>query len=201
MSKICSNKGCISKAICKGKCQKHYDQDRNTPERQEAKRKSAIQSYRNKEKNVEYYEYRRKVHRKSRIKNLNARRKSDREKAYLPRRRYNKAQQSARLRIIPFSLSLEEYLQLVKEGTPCHYGCGNTVTGSGIGLDRLDNSQGYIRGNVVPCCGVCNVVKGAFISEVEMAEIVKLLKSLRGTELIWDGIGSPHVRKHTKKKN
>jgi hypothetical protein len=27
------------------------------------------------------------------------------------------------------------------------------------GLDRIDSSQGYIQGNVVPCCAGCNAMK------------------------------------------
>jgi hypothetical protein len=27
------------------------------------------------------------------------------------------------------------------------------------GLDRVDSSKGYIHGNVVPCCGECNLLK------------------------------------------
>lgn len=33
------------------------------------------------------------------------------------------------------------------------------------GLDRLDNSQGYIDGNVVSCCGVCNRMKGTLTEQ------------------------------------
>lgn len=29
------------------------------------------------------------------------------------------------------------------------------------GIDRLDNDLGYVDGNVAPCCGICNVLKGA----------------------------------------
>lgn len=201
MNSSCSREGCDSRAVCRGKCQKHYDQDRNTPERQEARRKSARKSYENIEKTEDYYEYRRQVERRSRNKHLHSRRESGREKSYLPRRRYNKAQQSARLRDIPFSLSLEEYLGLVADNNPCHYGCGNTISGSGIGLDRVDNSKGYVFENVVPCCGVCNVIKEAFITEPEMLEVIKLLKSLRKNDSVWGGVGSPHVRKHTKKQS
>lgn len=28
------------------------------------------------------------------------------------------------------------------------------------GLDRVDNSIGYIESNVVPCCYICNKMKG-----------------------------------------
>ena len=27
------------------------------------------------------------------------------------------------------------------------------------GIDRIDNTKGYIRGNVAPCCKVCNSMK------------------------------------------
>lgn len=56
---------------------------------------------------------------------------------------------------------------------PC-YLCGTTggnaskITGNdkvvhGVfsynGLDRIDNTMGYVNGNVAPCCGTCNVMK------------------------------------------
>lgn len=41
---------------------------------------------------------------------------------------------------------------------PCTY-CGGP-TGTGIGLDRQDNSVGYFVENVVPSCGPCNFRKG-----------------------------------------
>ena len=55
-------------------------------------------------------------------------------------------------------------------GQPCYY-CGQLpsnevgharMNGSYTynGLDRLDSSEGYVWGNVVPCCKVCNRAKG-----------------------------------------
>lgn len=38
----------------------------------------------------------------------------------------------------------------------CHY-CGKKGPN---GIDRNDNSKGYINGNCVPCCKHCNYVKG-----------------------------------------
>ena len=40
---------------------------------------------------------------------------------------------------------------------PCHY-CGETGWDI-IGCDRIDNSKGHIKSNVVPCCLHCNMVK------------------------------------------
>ena len=28
-----------------------------------------------------------------------------------------------------------------------------------LGLDRIDSDLGYQLGNIVPCCGVCNMMK------------------------------------------
>lgn len=47
---------------------------------------------------------------------------------------------------------------------PCHY-CGcepGTNNKNGLnGIDRVKNELGYELGNVVPCCGPCNLLKGA----------------------------------------
>ena len=44
------------------------------------------------------------------------------------------------------------------------------------GLDRVDNNKGYMPGNIVPCCNVCNRMKGTmessdFIDHVERIKI------------------------------
>lgn len=40
---------------------------------------------------------------------------------------------------------------------PCFY-CSSIAIG-GNGLDRVQNSHGYIKSNVVPCCSSCNYGK------------------------------------------
>ena len=65
-------------------------------------------------------------------------------------------------------LAEEEFRRLTKGD--CHY-CGappgnsySLYGGTGdyeySGIDRIDNSRGYVSDNVVPCCRVCNVAKG-----------------------------------------
>ena len=39
------------------------------------------------------------------------------------------------------------------------------------GLDRVDNSIGYIESNVVPCCYICNKMKGELSVEVFLEHI------------------------------
>lgn len=74
---------------------------------------------------------------------------------------------SAAHRGLQWRLSAAYALRLFSQN--CHY-CGappsnviKTKQGKGgfiySGIDRLDATRGYIAGNVVPCCRVCNVAK------------------------------------------
>lgn len=45
---------------------------------------------------------------------------------------------------------------------PCNY-CG--AKESYNGLDRFDNSKGYLKNNVVPCCAICNRAKNSLTAE------------------------------------
>lgn len=44
------------------------------------------------------------------------------------------------------------------------------------GIDRVDNSVGYVLSNCVPCCSTCNRMKGTMSSE-EFKEKIKLIYS------------------------
>lgn len=39
---------------------------------------------------------------------------------------------------------------------PCHY-CGEAIPTAG--LDRVDNTKGYVLDNLVSCCTFCNAAK------------------------------------------
>lgn len=73
----------------------------------------------------------------------------------------------AKQKNIEFTLSEERFEQLIKSS--CFY-CNSeprtvkirkTSNGGYIhnGIDRIDSSQGYIEGNIVSCCEICNKAK------------------------------------------
>ena len=55
---------------------------------------------------------------------------------------------------IKFSLTKDEFMLFWQK--PCHY-CNDQI--ETVGLDRVDNAQGYFLGNVVSCCTICNLAK------------------------------------------
>ena len=86
----------------------------------------------------------------------------------------NSYKANALKRGLAWELSKEEFRQLIIQD--CFY-CGahpseiRRLTGKLIstlnanGVDRVDNSKGYIPGNVVPCCGACNHAKATLAQE------------------------------------
>ena len=94
------------------------------------------------------------------------------------RTRYNVTRSSAKKRGIAFSLDQVYYELLITEH-PCYY-CGGSLPETGSGLDRVDNTQGYVFGNVVPCCKSCNKFKGDLLSADEARMLISMLKDTRG---------------------
>lgn len=52
-----------------------------------------------------------------------------------------------------FTFTFSQFQKLLN--LPCHY-CGSFKN---IGLDRVDSAKGYIKGNTLPCCSICNIAK------------------------------------------
>jgi hypothetical protein len=66
-----------------------------------------------------------------------------------------------------FKLSYSQFIELFHQS--CSY-CGKK---DARGIDRVDNSKGYILENCVGCCGICNkmkwrLTKEEFISQVKL---------------------------------
>lgn len=85
----------------------------------------------------------------------------------LDKPKYQAYKSNAKIRKIEFELTLEEFKK-IKNGK-C-YLCGEQA----IGVDRKDNSKGYIEGNMFPCCGMCNRMKNHF----EFEDFLKKCKQI-----------------------
>lgn len=73
----------------------------------------------------------------------------------LPRQRFKDYRgQCAKARGLVFELAFEEFMKFWQ--VPCAY-CGTPILT--IGLDRIDNSVGYIFSNLRACCLRCNQMK------------------------------------------
>ena len=60
---------------------------------------------------------------------------------------------NARVRKIENDLTLEEYVAISHQA--CHY-CGDSPA---LGIDRINSKLGYVEGNMLPACGICNRAK------------------------------------------
>jgi hypothetical protein len=87
----------------------------------------------------------------------------------------------AKNRDLPWELSKEEFLQLIF--ADCYY-CGslpltvvkiNCHEAKVNGVDRVNNDLGYIKGNCVACCKICNRAK----SDATLQEFLDWIKRLR----------------------
>ena len=58
---------------------------------------------------------------------------------------------------------------------PCIY-CGSTHEPRGC--DRLDNSLGHLKANVVPACQTCNFARGDRLSHGEMLQVGQLIAQI-----------------------
>lgn len=92
-------------------------------------------------------------------------------------KKYVHLAQSARDRKIEFNLSLKDYKNLLRRKT-CPYS-GKTLISHGenhnMSIDRIDNSKGYIKGNVIACDIIANRHKDNLSVQMilNMAKIVK----------------------------
>jgi hypothetical protein len=71
---------------------------------------------------------------------------------------YSNYRRGARKRHLDFNLTKEEFFSIAKDR--CHYCGGEPISNFGFnGIDRVNNSVGYVKENCVPCCSICNMAK------------------------------------------
>lgn len=63
----------------------------------------------------------------------------------------------AKKRLLKFELTYDQFEAIVSQ--PCYY-CGyKDIYDKPNGVDRVDNIDGYVLYNCVPCCSICNRMK------------------------------------------
>lgn len=89
--------------------------------------------------------------------------------------RYSRGKAQAKERKIIWSLSKEDYLEL--NSKPCFY-CGGSLPINGVGLDRIsiDKKIGYSKENVIPCCTICNSIRGDKLTVSETVTAIQAVK-------------------------
>lgn len=92
--------------------------------------------------------------------------------------RYRSLKRAAKARGLRMSLSFKDFIKVAD--ADCYY-CGRKTTYkvTGYSLDRLVNSKGYTKNNVVPCCKHCNLIKGDNLTEYEMLVVSEILDIIR----------------------
>jgi len=94
----------------------------------------------------------------------------------LPKNRISRVVSKLKRFGIAWELTVEQFVELTSK--PCDY-CEGKVSDTGRSLDRIDNNVGYIMGNVVPCCGTCNEIKGQTFTYFEMKMLGRVVKQIR----------------------
>ena len=94
-----------------------------------------------------------------------------------PSNRFARLRYSAKKRGIECSLTKAEWSAEVL-GASCSY-CSGPIEPTGSGLDRIDSSLGYIPGNILPACYLCNIVKGPFFSSSQMHTLGQIIGEWR----------------------
>jgi hypothetical protein len=130
----------------------------------------------NKEKIKQIQDSYYKNNRDKRILNATNWRLNNKEKALETRRKYiktpkgrlNSIKASAKTRKIEFNISDELALEILNNN--CYY-CGDKIV---VGIDRLDNSLGYLETNIVACCEMCNYMKRIYTKEQFIIQCKKI---------------------------
>lgn len=90
--------------------------------------------------------------------------------------RYATGRRQAWNRGLDWGLSFDDF-KVLQRGV-CTY-CGGALPKTGIGLDRMDNMEGYFAWNVLPCCSICNLMRGSAFSVEETLQLGKVVRKIR----------------------
>jgi hypothetical protein len=77
-----------------------------------------------------------------------------------------------------FDFSSQELDFIISKG--CYY-CGYS---DNIGLDRIDNTKGHCKANVIPSCTTCNMTRGNRFTVEEFKKIGQMIKEIKNERLV-----------------
>ena len=75
----------------------------------------------------------------------------------------------AKKRGLDFKIDFKEFQKLWQK--KCGY-CGSNI--ETVGIDRIDNNKGYIKGNIKSCCWMCNNMKNTYTEKEFMKQCKKI---------------------------
>ncbi len=82
------------------------------------------------------------------------------KRAESPVNRFSCYKTNARKKNIELEISLIEFTKITNN--KCYYCNQYNKNKNYCGIDRIDSNVGYINGNLLPCCSVCNQMKSDF---------------------------------------
>jgi len=85
---------------------------------------------------------------------------------------YSNYVRNAGYKNLEFTVTYNEFVNIVE--TPCEY-CGILQEKGFNGIDRKDQTEGYIIDNCVSCCKICNYMKGSTDNEVFIKRVEHIL--------------------------
>lgn len=85
---------------------------------------------------------------------------------------YGVYKRTANYKNLEFTITYDDYVNIVDKD--CHY-CGTIQEKGFNGIDRKDQTMGYLLDNCVSCCKMCNYIKGSCSDEVFIKRIEHIL--------------------------
>jgi hypothetical protein len=86
---------------------------------------------------------------------------------------YSNYIRNANYKNLEFNITIENFNEIVKN--PCYY-CRILQPKGFNGIDRKDQTKGYIVDNCVSCCKMCNYIKGSLNDDIFVRRIEHILK-------------------------
>jgi hypothetical protein len=86
---------------------------------------------------------------------------------------YNVYSRNAIYKNLDFTITYDDFVNIIDN--PCYY-CGILQQKGFNGIDRKDQTIGYVLDNCVSCCKMCNYIKGSLSDDIFIRRIEHILK-------------------------